>query len=202
VNLEPKHSALITAYHERFGLPALSKEAGQAWTKALCETFAFRFPGEGWGWKRASPTRPESNESIARQIGRDIWSYDLIIGAGAEGQRLNPHAHPEDIDDQVFIPVEPRDHLTGDVRPPVEPLVGQTLQARPGTSPVDLTPVLEALTQIRDGQAAQLAATRENTASVRELIAAVDREGDRLAAALRDGLRNVNLGDLLGRRGE
>ena len=113
VQLESKHSDLIEAFAERFGMPGFSKEEGQAWVGKLASTFKARFPGEGWGTKRASMGRPLSNESIARPGNGRLWSYDLIIGAGAPGQRLESHAHAEDITDQVFVEVESRDWLGG-----------------------------------------------------------------------------------------
>lgn len=113
VQLEAKHSDLIIAFERAFGMPGLSKEAGQEWVGKLASTFKARFPGEGWGTKRASPSRPLSNESIARPANGRLWSYDLIIGAGAAGQRLEPHAHAEDITDQVFVEVTAKDWLAG-----------------------------------------------------------------------------------------
>jgi hypothetical protein len=118
VQLESKHSQLIEEFAGRFGLPALTKEAGQEWVGRLASTFRARFPGEGWGTKRASASRPLSNESIARPANGRLWGYDLIIGAGAPGQRLEPRAHAEDITDQVFVEVEARDWLGNSVPTP------------------------------------------------------------------------------------
>jgi hypothetical protein len=126
VQLESKHSNLIQAFADQFGLPGFSKEDGQAWVAKLASTMKARFPGEGWGTKRASMGRPLSNESVARPVNGRLWGYDLIIGAGAPGQRLEPQAHPEDITDQVFVEVESRDWLgsptdPGTPKPPVTP---------------------------------------------------------------------------------
>jgi hypothetical protein len=121
VQLEDKHSDLIIAFERRFGMPGLSKEEGQAWVGKLASTLKARFPDENWGTKRASSSRPLSNESIARPANGRLWGYDLIIGAGAPGQRLEPHAHAEDITDQVFVAVESRDWLAGSQPPQPNP---------------------------------------------------------------------------------
>jgi hypothetical protein len=118
VQLEPKHSQVIQSFADQFGLPGFSKEEGQAWVAKLASTMKARFPGEGWGTKRASMGRPLSNESIARPANGRLWGYDLIIGAGAPGQRLEPRAHAEDITDQVFVEVESRDWLGNSVPTP------------------------------------------------------------------------------------
>jgi hypothetical protein len=120
VQLEPKHSQLIEAFADQFGLPGFSKEEGQAWVAKLAATMKARWPSENWGTKRASGGRPLSNESIARPANGRLWGYDLIIGAGAPGQRLEPRAHAEDITDQVFVEVESRDWL-GSSTPPTDP---------------------------------------------------------------------------------
>jgi hypothetical protein len=133
VQLESKHSQLIEEFAGRFGLPGFSKEEGQAWVGKLASTFRARFPGEGWGTKRASASRPLSNESIARPANGRLWGYDLIIGAGAPGQRLEPRAHAEDITDQVFVEVEARDWLGNSVPTP-----------NPGTPPPSGKPIPEA----------------------------------------------------------
>lgn len=121
MQLESKHSQLIQAFAERFGLPGFSKEDGQAWVGKLASTMKARWPTEGWGTKRASMGRPLSNESVARPANGRLWGYDLIIGAGAPGQHLEPRAHAEDITDQVFVEVDSRDWLTGGVPTPGPP---------------------------------------------------------------------------------
>jgi hypothetical protein len=127
VQLESRHSQLIEAFAAQFGLPGFSKEEGQAWVGKLASTMKARWPNEGWGTKRASNGRPLSNESVARPANGRLWGYDLIIGAGAPGQRLEPRAHPEDITEQVFVDVESRDWLAGGTSnpgtPPVTPPV-------------------------------------------------------------------------------
>jgi hypothetical protein len=126
VQLEAKHSQLIQAFADQFGLPGFSKEEGQAWVAKLAGTMKARWPSEGWGTKRASPGRPLSNESVARPANGRLWGYDLIIGAGAPGQRLEPRAHPEDITEQVFVEVESRDWLAGGQQPGPNPTPNPT----------------------------------------------------------------------------
>jgi hypothetical protein len=95
VQLESKHSQLIQAFADQFGLPGFSKEEGQAWVAKLAGTMKARWPSEGWGTKRASPGRPLSNESVARPANGRLWGYDLIIGAGQQpGPNPTPNPTP------------------------------------------------------------------------------------------------------------
>lgn len=150
VQLEPQHSHLIEEFTDRFGLPGFSKEEGQAWVAKLAGTFKARWPNEGWGTKRASHSRPLSNESIARRAGGRLWGYDLIIGAGAPGQTLAPRAHAEDITDQVFVEVEARDWLDGSSPTPgPTPNPTPTPTPTPPPSPVNLGPLLAELQALR-----------------------------------------------------
>lgn len=174
VQLESKHSQLIEEFAARFGLPGFSKEEGQAWVAKLASTMKARFPADGWGTKRASASRPLSNESIARWANGRLWGYDLIIGAGAPGQRLESHAHAEDITDQVFVEVESRDWLGGapPVTPPTQPPVTPPVTPPPAT--VDLGPVLAAIAALR----ADVAQLQETTSSVMGQMARADRVDD------------------------
>lgn len=174
VQLESKHSQLIEEFAARFGLPGFSKEEGQAWVAKLASTMKARFPADGWGTKRASASRPLSNESIARWANGRLWGYDLIIGAGAPGQRLESHAHAEDITDQVFVEVESRDWLGGapPVTPPTQPPVTPPVTPPPAT--VDLGPVLAAIAALR----ADVAQLQETTSSVMAQMARADRVDD------------------------
>lgn len=167
--LEPKHTALIEAFADRYGLPGFSKEEGQAWIAKLAGTFAARFPNEGWGTKRASETRPLSNESIARPHGGRLWSYDLIIGAGAPGQRLEPRAHAEDISDQVFVSVQPFDFLGGGgSNPPPDTGGGNGGTDPPPAPTVDLSALIAEMNESQDIQ-------RQTLAAIVELNAALSR---------------------------
>jgi hypothetical protein len=168
--LEAKHTATIEAFAECFGMPGFSKEEGQAWVGRLASTFAARFQGEGWGTKRASNSRPLSNESIARPAGGRLWSYDLIIGAGAPGQRLEPRAHPEDITDQVFVQVQAFDHLAGCGGPSQPPpdTGGAPNQPPPAPTPIDLGPIIAKMNEA-------IAAQRDTHAAIVELNATLSR---------------------------
>lgn len=206
--LEEKHSSVIEAFAERYGMPGFSKEEGQAWVAKLAATLKAKYPGEGWGTKRASPTRPLSNESIARPQGGRLWSYDLIIGAGAPGQRLEPHAHPEDISDQVFVEVQAFDHLWGTTTPAPDPSTppaptptvpatdlgpilaelraGQDLQRQTITALLALAQALSALhTAVEAIQAHDLVSANEQRITRAELAAALEKVRAELARGIR-----------------
>jgi hypothetical protein len=170
--LEAKHTAVIEAFADRFGLPGFSKEEGQAWVARLASTFKAKFPQEGWGTKRASPTRPLSNESIARPAGGRLWSYDLIIGAGAPGQHLEARAHPEDISDQVFVEVDAFDHL-GSGQPGPGPGKDPPITPPP-VSGTDLGPVLTEIRAIQQLHQQNLTALLALAQSLSALQAAIE----------------------------
>jgi hypothetical protein len=170
--LEAKHTAVIEAFAGRYGLPGFSKEEGQAWVARLASTFAARFPQEGWGTKRASPTRPLSNESIARPLNGRLWGYDLIVGAGAPGQHLESRAHPEDISDQVFVEVDAFDHL-GVQQPGPGPGKDPPITQPPVTG-TDLGPVLTEIRAIQQLHQQNLTALLALAQSLSALHSAIE----------------------------
>jgi hypothetical protein len=79
--------------------------------------------GPAWGTKRADPGRPSSKDAIARKTDALLVSWDLINGSTRE-------VHPapimgEDISDQVFVAVDPVDHLGSVPVPDPPPSVPQ-----------------------------------------------------------------------------
>jgi hypothetical protein len=108
---ESKHSQKLSAFAAKFGLPDHGDDHAREWTKQLAEQFAFSFPGEGWGTKRASHSRPPSTDVICRPENGILIGYDTVIDAGISSAQLNPHPHGEDLTGQVFISVSPIDHL-------------------------------------------------------------------------------------------
>jgi hypothetical protein len=103
--------------------PALRKgddDQRRAFTMKVAEQVRRDF-GPAWGTKRADPSRPLSKDAIARKTVDDqIVSWDLINGTTRE-----VHPSPimgEDISDQVFVEVDPVDHLgTVPDEPPSQP---------------------------------------------------------------------------------
>lgn len=47
-------------------------------TKRIAEQFAFSFPSEGWGQKSADPSRPTSQDVIARRAGGALVGYRVV----------------------------------------------------------------------------------------------------------------------------
>lgn len=77
--------------------------------KMIVETAVARFPGAGWGWKRADAGRPPSKDAIANnkiQQGH-LLSWDCFDG----GTRQPAQRDSEIIDGQVFIELEGVDHV-------------------------------------------------------------------------------------------
>lgn len=111
---EQKHSDLLVRFANRFGLPNQGDDHARDWTMQLAEQFYFTFNNEGWGTKRAGHDRPPSTDVIARVLNSRLVGYDTVINAGASNAVLNPHPEEMDINDQVFIPVNPVNHLGDD----------------------------------------------------------------------------------------
>lgn len=141
--LPPRAVAIVRLLYDRH--PALStgtEDQRRALAKLIAEQVRFEF-GSAWGWKRADPGRPPSKDAIAQQQpdGR-LWAWDLFLGTTGA-----PHPTPIwiDITGQVFIPVDPVDHLatgggSGGGAPPVPPT--------PPPSSVDLGPILQRLAEL------------------------------------------------------
>jgi hypothetical protein len=108
---EGKHTQLLIAFAEKFGLPNQGDEHARAWTLKLAQQFRSAFPTEGWGTKRASLSRPPSTDVIARKIGSTMVGYDTVRDAGVASAVLIPSPDEVDMSDQVFIAVDAIDHL-------------------------------------------------------------------------------------------
>lgn len=115
---EPKHTALLEQYADKFGLPYSSADEARKWTLHLAEQFKFTMVSEGWGTKKAGPLNPQSTDVICRFEGARLIGYDVVINAGAPTAVLNSHPEPMDISDQVYIIVNPVNHLASE--PPSE----------------------------------------------------------------------------------
>jgi hypothetical protein len=49
-----------------------------AWVRRVAEAFAQKFPDEGWGLKSADPSRPISNNVLARKTNAGLFGYQVI----------------------------------------------------------------------------------------------------------------------------
>lgn len=110
-----RHAKELQRYADAFGLPSTDEQA-RAWTMRLAEYFAFFFPTEGWGTKRADMGRPLSTDVICTRS--PFFGYDVLLNQGTPHQRLDTQPRPLALDGQVFIAVTPRPHL-----PPAPPVV-------------------------------------------------------------------------------
>ena len=87
------------------------------WTLKAAEQLAFSV-SPSYGTKRASPTRPQSSDAVARYINGTLCGWDVIFGE---------HPYPLqfgngiDLTGQVFIPVTPKNHLQIGSAPPDVP---------------------------------------------------------------------------------
>jgi hypothetical protein len=106
-----QHQACLDTFAAVFGLPALDSTAARTWTWNLAEQFAHSFPGEGWGTKQADPGRPQSTDCICTQV--PFTGYDVIISQGSPTQTLAHYPEPINLTGQIYLAVNPVDHLGG-----------------------------------------------------------------------------------------
>ena len=93
-------------------------------TKVIAEDFAFAFPSESWGQKKADPSRPVSSDVIARQLGGNLEGYRVVPKPSGVPQAFN-------LAGQVFVSVTPTNHLSGQPGPVPVPPVTPPPPARP-----------------------------------------------------------------------
>jgi hypothetical protein len=160
--------ALIRRFAEKFPVP-VSEDDCRTWVHQLAQQFRFSY-GPAWGHKRADPGRPLSSDVIAYQSGAVFVGYDVILDAGTPDRRLVTDGDSIDLTGQVFVPVEPVDHL-GDTVPAPQP--DPTPQPTPTPEPcacrfaaTDLTAVLERLEALEVRQATVEAAIDDQPAVV------------------------------------
>lgn len=93
------------------------------WMHKLAQTIAARH-GVKWGRKRASATRPLSKESIALNE-HGLHGWDLLAGASTGRPTLKTDSYHDLVaeDNQIFVPVEPFDHLSTIVAPTNRPTI-------------------------------------------------------------------------------
>ena len=89
----------------------------RAWTRSLAEQIVFSTNDRSWGCKNAGGGRPQSKDAIAHQVGGKLFGFDLLFGVGTGSPSLVPNPSGEDITGQVFMPVDPVDHIGGGSAP-------------------------------------------------------------------------------------
>jgi hypothetical protein len=86
-------------------------------TRIMAEQLCFLL-GPEWGTKRADPGRPQSKDSISRLRDGHLCNWDYVNGTTRELM----FGDGEDITGQVFMAVQPVDHVSGDIPdPPDDP---------------------------------------------------------------------------------
>lgn len=176
MQLTGREQALVLAFAERFPVPqrrddesqdAFEERVRSSWTRKLAEQMAFSASPD-FGMKRRPNGGPISKDGLARNFPGEIstrWPgrphfelWDILSGSGTGRPTLNETDDSEDVSDQEFVPVTPRDHLgAGGGLPMPTPGPGPQLPPPPPSS-VDLAPVLVTLDQLRV-QVAHLAET-------------------------------------------
>ena len=89
------------------------EERCRAWTRSLAQQIVFSTNDRSWGCKNAGGGRPQSKDALAHQVGGNLFGFDLLFGVGTGSPSLVPSPSGEDITGQVFMPVDPVDHLGG-----------------------------------------------------------------------------------------
>ena len=102
--------SLVKALHAKnLALAQGDEDARRALQKKIVETVVARHPNQGWGWKKASETRPPSKDAIANN---KLMTHHLLAWDCFNGTTREPvQGESEEIDGQVFIEVTGVDHL-------------------------------------------------------------------------------------------
>lgn len=157
----------------------------RAWTKGAAQQIVFSTGDRSWGCKNAGGGRPQSKDSIAEVVGPTLFGYDTLFGVGTGDPSLNPNPVGEDITGQVFMPVEPFDHIGagngGGTDPDPDP-GDKELEARVA----ELEAQVRSLTAIAAGQQEALDAEQkarvEGDRELRERIGQLEAKVSRLRA--------------------
>ena len=188
---------VVKAFAEAFPIPQgtpgpAHEDQCRYWTKKLAAQVVFSFPGQGYGLKKASATRPQGKDSIARlEVNGHLHSWDILIGSGTGAPRLATKPAYADLGQngspQYFIPVVGADWLgaAGTPLPVPQP------PSEPPTEPPTGTPApgsdLEAILRLEAKVDALAAVLSEIGDSLPALDDAVVTRLDALAAVLQKG---------------
>lgn len=97
--------------------PPREDAACRMWTGRLAEQFAFTFPTQGWGTKRADMGRPPSTDCICTLT--PFIGYDVLLDQGLGTQTVAKYPGPLNLTGQIFLPVKATNHLALVTVPPV-----------------------------------------------------------------------------------
>lgn len=149
----------VVRYPVPQGVPGDAHEENcRQWSIRFAEQVRHDTDDSTWGAKRADAGRPISKDTLARNLAPKLYSWDLLSGTGTGSPTLNESPAAEDITGQVFVHVEPVDHL-GDPPPPPPPddtlakklaaLEARVAELEGRPVPPDLTARVEMLEQRR-----------------------------------------------------
>jgi hypothetical protein len=105
--LAAKESALIRSQND---------DDRRAWALMAAEQLAFSVSPQ-WGTKRSAPGYPQSKDAVARHVDGRLCSWDIVDGSSREVR----FGLVEDITGQVFIPVQPKNHVASPTPPAPQP---------------------------------------------------------------------------------
>lgn len=125
-------SAYVAAFPLWHGMPvdtpeqvALAEDRARQWVYGFQQQVAYSLPGQSYGSKRASATRPVTKDGLAQQTNGRLIVWDMLSGAGTGSPTLTENPSGEDITGQIFVPVAPANLLglsqvpPGPTQPPV-----------------------------------------------------------------------------------
>ena len=145
------------------------EERARQWSIHFAEQVSFELPGQGWGMKRADPNRPISKDTIARQLDGRLLIWDLLTGTGTGSPRPVDNPESEDITGQVFVQVQPTNHLQNVPAPPAATSPGASTAG--ATAPTDMAAAVDHLAAIRASLETVIKEQRETRALFERLAA-------------------------------
>lgn len=188
------HVSVVEQFVRVRGVPPLDDEGCRAWTRQVAEQLAWSFSSEGWGHKQASASRPPSTDVVATRA--PFVGYDLITEQGRASQQVNYHPGTIPLDGQVFIAVNPTNHLGGTPPgPPLPPVPIPPGPVPPGPTPTvcqfvapDFGPVGTLLAQVLTAVESDRRDREAQVASLRERMEAMNEEWHRVVSEQVTGL--------------
>jgi hypothetical protein len=145
------------------------EERARQWSIHFAEQVSFELPNQGWGMKRADPNRPISKDTIARQLDGRLLIWDLLTGTGTGSPRPVDNPESEDITGQVFVQVQPTNHLQNVAAPPAATSPGASTSG--ATAVADMAAVVDHLAAIRASLETVIREQRETRALFERLAA-------------------------------
>jgi hypothetical protein len=136
---------LNSLYAQNTTLAKGTDDDRRAFTMLVAQQVCYEL-GPQWGTKKASETRPLSKDTLAFNGPDQLHGWDLINGTTREPNTFPEEINPNEMREQVFVPVPPVNHLkSGTQAQPETP--GTSGETTAGMSAVDfanaLAPVID-----------------------------------------------------------